>query len=99
VADLGVPSAPAMQASIFRLVFFRLELCQPITPALPVGERRLRHVAVSWTALRQATARHCTRMYRHREQSTRAQHEFNSRLRRLRVESVGQLGLFAKRRP
>ena len=29
----------------------RLELCQPMTPALlPVGERRLRHVAVSWAA-------------------------------------------------
>ena len=35
---------------------FRLELCQPMTSALQVGERRLRHVAVSWAALRQANA-------------------------------------------
>ena len=27
-----------------------------MAPALPVGERRLRHVAVSWAALRQAVA-------------------------------------------
>jgi len=35
---------------------FGLELCQPMASVLPVGERRLRHVAVSWAAPRQATA-------------------------------------------
>jgi hypothetical protein len=33
----------------------KLELCEPMAPALPVDERRLRHVAVSWAALGQAT--------------------------------------------
>ncbi|MGB5184682.1 MAG: hypothetical protein WBO12_21175 [Xanthobacteraceae bacterium] len=37
-------------------IHLRLELCQPITPALPVGKRRLRHVAVLWAALGQAAA-------------------------------------------
>jgi len=53
VADLQVPLAPTMQASIFRL-----ELCRPMTPALPVVERKLRHVAVLWAAVRQAAACH-----------------------------------------
>ena len=35
---------------------FRLELCQPLASVLPVGKRRLRHVAVSWAALGQAAA-------------------------------------------
>jgi len=51
VADWPVQSAPAAQTSIFRF-----ELCQPMTPALPMGERRLRHVAVSWAARKQTTA-------------------------------------------
>ena len=37
---------------------FRLELRQPMASALPVGERRLRQIPVSWAALRQATACH-----------------------------------------
>jgi hypothetical protein len=47
--------APAMRANIN----FGLEFCQPMAFALPVGERGLRHVAVSWTTLRQAAACHC----------------------------------------
>ena len=35
---------------------FRLEMCQPMAPVLPVSERKLRHVAVWWAAPRQATA-------------------------------------------
>jgi hypothetical protein len=31
-------------------------MCQPVTPVLPVSERKLRHVAVSWAAPGQATA-------------------------------------------
>src|SRR6476620_8972927 len=39
----------------------RLELYRPMTPVLPVDERRLRHVAVSWAALGQAAA--CSSAY------------------------------------
>ena len=35
---------------------FKLEMCQPMAPVLPVSERKLRHVAVWWAAPRQATA-------------------------------------------
>jgi hypothetical protein len=51
LVDVRVPSALAMQASTFRL-----DLCQPTAPALPVGERGFRHVPVSWAALKQAAA-------------------------------------------
>jgi hypothetical protein len=34
---------------------FRLEMCQPMAPVLPVSERKLRHVAVWRAAPRQAT--------------------------------------------
>jgi hypothetical protein len=64
VADLRMPTASQSKPQTFRL-------CQPMTPALPVGERRLRHVPVSWAAVRQDTACHCGSMYRCRVQSTR----------------------------
>src|ERR1700740_2747140 len=48
---------------------FRLR--QPMTPVLPVGERKLRHVSVLWAAVRQAAACHYAAMYRRRDQSTR----------------------------
>src|SRR6185437_3179818 len=34
----------------------RLDLCRPMAPALPVGERGFRQVPVSWAALKQAAA-------------------------------------------
>ena len=51
MVDVRVPSALAIQASTFRL-----DLCQPMAPALPVGERGFRQVPVSWAALKQAAA-------------------------------------------
>jgi hypothetical protein len=66
----AVPTASQSKPQLFRL-------CQPMTPALPVGERRLRHVP-SWAAVRQAAARHCVTTYRHRDQDTRVSEKFSS---------------------
>lgn len=60
---------------------FRLELCQPMKPALPVAKRRLRQVAVSWTAVRQASACQIPTYLWHRDQSTRVGREFSLRWR------------------
>src|SRR4029077_17899221 len=59
-----------------------------MTPALPVGERRFRHVRVSSVALKQAATCPYLRISWCRDQSARGRHEFNSRWRWLRLASV-----------
>ena len=39
-----VPAAPAIRSKID----FRLKLCLPTAPVLPMSERRIRHVSVLW---------------------------------------------------
>jgi adenylate cyclase len=50
-----------------------------MTPALPVGERKLRRVSALWAAVRQAAACHHRTMYRRQDRSTRLSKKFSSR--------------------
>src|ERR1700751_2916233 len=68
----AVPTASQSKPQLFRLR-------QPMTPVLPVGERKLRHVSVFLAAVRQAGAFHYQAMYRRRDQSTRVSEKFSSR--------------------
>ena len=48
VRDRSAGADSIRNASQYQIL--RFELCQPMTPALPVAERRLRHIAVLWAA-------------------------------------------------
>jgi hypothetical protein len=68
----AVPTASQSKPQLFRL-------CQPMTPALPVGERKLRRVSALWAAVRQAAACHYATIYRRRDRSARLSKKFSSR--------------------